>query len=280
LYLFEIVAYIYLLKRGYFIEGNEKMFAQEDMGSVPYYGGGVFRQEWLQKVQTSHRFNVEDMAKESLKFVVTVVDPSGGGLSNTALVTIGKGHNDHIVLLGVAAASTKTQIDVSDLTRTYLENFAAHAPDLRVLPHFLCVENNYGGGLVANNIAKMARSVIPSLTEYRTNPERPGVVTTNEVKRTAVMTVTRSLHTSQVQISSALFSQSGGSDHKETQSTLEEFFTQIRSLRQETTGNGETRYTAKDKNMQQDDMCFAFLIAAHHAVLLDTSLDSLVTELA
>jgi hypothetical protein len=212
------------------------------------------------------------MAKEPLKFVVTVVDPSGGGPSSTALVTIGEGHNDHIVLLGVAAASTKTQNDVSDLTRTYLKKFVTQAPSLQTLPHFLCVENNYGGGLVADAIANTARSVIPSLTEYRTNPERPGVVTTNEVKSTAVMTVTRSLHASQVHISSALFSQSGGSDHKETQSTLEEFFTQIRSLRQETTGNGKTRYTAKDKNGQQDDMCISFLIAAHHAVLINMSL--------
>jgi hypothetical protein len=259
------------------MEGNEQMFAQEVMGTVAQGGGGVFKQEWLQQVQKSTRFDLL-VPRFRLKFLVTVVDPAGGGASKTAIFTIAKGQNEHIVLVGLAEAPTKTQVDVSELTRKYFSSFLKYTGSLRTLPHYICVENNYGGGLIADVITNMARTVIPTLIEYRTHPERPGVVTTNNVKCTAVMTVTWSLHAKQIHISSALFSQYGGFQDDATAAALEEFLTQMTSLRQEMTGNGRMRYTAKDKNGQQDDMCIALLLAAHHAVLINMSMGETAYE--
>jgi hypothetical protein len=195
------------------------------------------------------------------------VTPAGKGASKTAILTIAKGQNEHIVLIGIAEAPTKTHVDISELTRKYFSSFRKHAGSLRSLPHCIWVENNYGGGLITDVITNMAKTVIPTLTEYRTNPERPGVVTTNDMTSTAVVTVTRSLHAKQIHISSELFSQYGGFQDDATAAALEEFLTQMTSLRQEMNGNGRMRYTAKDQNGQQDDMCIAFLLAAHHAIV-------------
>jgi hypothetical protein len=243
------------------------MLTQEVMRTVALEGGGVFKQEWLQQVKQSTRFDLLD-PRFALKCLVTVVAPAGGSDSKTAILTIAKVQNEHIVLIGVAEASTTTHVDISDLTRKYFSSFLHHADSLRSLPHYICVENNYGGGLITDAITKMARTVIPTLKEYRTHSERPGILTTNDVKNTAVTTVTWSLQAKQVHISSALFSHYGGAQDDATAAALDEFFTQMTSLRQEMTENGRMRYTAKDKNGQQDDMCIAFLLAVHHAVLI------------
>ncbi len=90
-------------------------------------------------------------------FALTMIDPAGGGDSETALVTVIRDANGHILIAGAAAGEPITQVDMQQMVISYFRNFCS-LPMIGMMQHVVCVESNYGGAVTADMFVQAAKA--------------------------------------------------------------------------------------------------------------------------
>jgi hypothetical protein len=237
---------------------NDKMFAQEVMGAMWDDNNLVFENSWLQyfkKKQPRYQLTYDPDL-----FIVSMVDPAGGGCSFTAIVSIVVTPNKEIIIVGLSEQNVTTEIAIGDMMTQYFRTFTQNKL-LANIRHVICVENNYGGGLVADVIVKKAQSVVPSILEYRSTTEKPGVVTTNQTKSSAVMGLTWAIYDHKLYLNETI-----ASIHPaQTLAFIEELHIQLARLKKYHTSSGKWSYSGKTKTTtHRDDICIALLLSYYY----------------
>jgi hypothetical protein len=171
---------------------DEETYAREVLGAFWSGKKNTFQQSWIDILQNKPPEILDaDMTKTS--FLFTMIDPAGGGSSRTAISTILVDKSDNsIYIIGMDEVSVLCGPDQQKFMNDYFLHFCQD-PILFHMTHYIAVERNYGGSLVAASFLDCAIGILPNIKEYPTpkpfdeNLENTtrirGVWTSNDVNR-------------------------------------------------------------------------------------------------
>jgi len=192
--------------------------------------------------------------------IVTMVDPAGGGSSQTALVTICIQNNAQYYIVGISEMDAKNEADLITLIGNYFRQVQHMYTRSR---HVIAVENNYGGGIIADIVLQRAKAYLPRLLEIRTHIKKPGVVTTQRRKNAAVLRLLFLLRSNNLVLPYDIITYECGQDKRDLSQLCEQFG----RLRKEFSPKNpeKWKYTAKLGDTGRDDMCIALLLGIFYA---------------
>jgi hypothetical protein len=246
---------------------DNEMYAQEVLGVIYGDRGAILKEEWVAQVQgkpaaslvlASHQLDSYDD-----DHIVTMIDPAGGGASNTAIVSIVRRDLD-VYICGMAETNAVREQELAEFLAVYWSRMEQHRQFGRAR-HVLCVESNYGGTLMADIIVKGAQRVFGDVVEYRARRDTPGVVTTHEVKSRGIMNSMCDFCANRIHVAdTAIFVHT---DLSPSPAVLKEFFAQCRRLRKVVLPRtGRWTYNGKTDDGGRDDLAIAFLLASFYSL--------------
>ena len=175
------------VKRAKLFMTSDAMVGREIYGTIMDDEGGIFEQDWLDRLMKKPRVSLNF---DNSLTIFTFVDPSGGGgrnikkpRSECAIVSVVRLANNEVVIVGLDKMNTRSAPDIAQLVRGYMQSFKRHSI-LGRMRHVVLIENNYGGSGFASMFVMNARAVLPTLIEYRSDPTASGV-RTNEFNKSA-----------------------------------------------------------------------------------------------
>jgi hypothetical protein len=130
------------------------LFAQEVLGAIWSDRASVFDPVWLTNLE-ERKARLPHTAPSDL-FALTMIDPAGGGGSETAIVTVIRDANGYILIAGAAAQRPVTEVDMKRMVTSYFMNFV-RLPTIGAMQHVVCVESNYGGAIIADMFVQAAK---------------------------------------------------------------------------------------------------------------------------
>ena len=177
------------------MENDKSMFMREQMGVVTSSDTHAFDIPSVEKAfAPENRVSIDDCIIQDGMLYVSI-DPSGGGVSDTAITS---GFVDMTTKAFVIMSADYEHIENDQ----QLENFLrAHLERIRCSPRFasatfvFIIERNYGGSIMASRIANIVGMFMPMkiVSGDTTSSKRVGCITSEEVKSRARIDLNRLL---------------------------------------------------------------------------------------
>jgi hypothetical protein len=239
------------------MDGDEEMYAQEVLGTDLSGKNSIFNSEDVRVWRNSIPKNIN---QNDTHICLTMIDPAGGGSSQTALVSIVMHPNlQECRIIGLSEMDARDENDMCILISSYFRQLKTYHPRAK---HVVAVENNYGGGLIADILLQRSRKHIPTACEVRTHVGKPGVVTTQQRKHAAVLRLSYLLRRKSLGLVTPMITYEPGKSKRD----LDELQSQLHRLRKITRPNnpGRWSYTGKMGNTGRDDMCISLILAVYY----------------
>lgn len=175
------------------MKGNRDMWLREQVGVVTSKDTSAFDLASVDRAfLKENRTNLEVTVIQD-NTVYVAIDPSGGGVSNTAIAC---GFVDSVTKNFVIMSADYGQIDNDVQMELFLKN---HCEKIRSSGKFadstlvFIIERNYGGSIMASRIANIVCPYMPMriLTGDTTQARRVGCLTSDEVKQRARIDLNR-----------------------------------------------------------------------------------------
>jgi hypothetical protein len=120
----------------------------------------LFKTQWINRL---HAKPLSPIVLEPGSFLTTFIDPGSGGC------TLQRTPDGNTVIIGLYELEETDIPTLNAKLVPYWSFFQEHLP-LHVSPHFVCVETNVGGTLVAREIIEATRKIIPTIVEKMSPP--------------------------------------------------------------------------------------------------------------
>lgn len=255
---------------------DEESYAREVLGAFWSNSSSVFQRDWLAALQDRP---VRSVRYPRNSFVLTMIDPAGGGSSSTAICSVLREPDGTLVLLGLAEAQVLEGPGQRQFVQRYMQHFARDAVLARMV-HFVAVERNYGGSLGAHSFVELAREVAPSVEEYQPDGlEKHGVWTGPDTNKGGGHSLCWALHDNKVHFGAYLATHHPfvlpGADAAATtryaaqvDTLKKELLTQLGNFTKKYKPSGSWTYTGKSDANTRDDMAMCLLLAVYHSLML------------
>jgi hypothetical protein len=269
--------------------GDKETYAREVLGAFWADNNTVFKKKWLDCLDARVPFSVDG---HNVAMIVTMIDPAGGGSSMTAFVTIARTRSGEIVILGLAEANVIEGPDLERVMFSYMSHFKMDI-SIQNLPHYLCIERNYGGSLIASTFLTLAQKICPNITEYVDIPEKifhantdssnpvertHGVWTSADVKRNGVITLAWELHDGRVHFAPYVATSVNVDDVHENiecgRLNRDRLLDQLSHFHKKFKSNGSWYYTGKDGRGGRDDLAICLVLVLHHSYVIGTTIQT------
>jgi hypothetical protein len=254
---------------------DEALYAQEAMGAFWSNSRSVFRAAWLQSLRMR---GPRPITSTGGRMITTFIDPAGGGSSRTAIVSLLREVAGDIVLVGMDEADLQEGPSLQDHLTQYFVHFQQH-PVLSRIPHFLCVERNYGGPLFAGMFVQEAVRAFPRIREHRTDDTKHGTITTAEVNKSSTITAMWDLADDRVHFAPyrACFADvpydniAYETHTQRMEQSKHEFIAQLDRIHKEFSAGtgaraGGWKFTGKDNRGSRDDIAMCYLLATYYSL--------------
>jgi hypothetical protein len=254
-----------------FMGGDKKLYAQEVLGVIMGDADRVFQEDWVVALRGRQRREIPH-AEEGL-FVVSFLDPAGGGDSKTGICSVVRSNRGGAYVVGLDEIDQNDSVAMGENLKNYFSHFSIHWA-LKDLPHFICVEVNFGGPTFTSNLVNQCKVGCPRLLEHRYMLDRSGVHTDQNNKASAVLSTGCLLHENRVWMDPNLASLHYMPDNDkdrcfEEGDVLDQLKEQMLALHKKATGSsGKWTYTAKTRSGGRDDMLMALMMAIHYSTVI------------
>jgi hypothetical protein len=265
--------------------GDAETYAREVLGAFWSDSNSVFKKRWLDALEQSPPYSIDS---GDVAMIVTMIDPAGGGSSMTAMVTIARTNNGNVIVLGLAEANVMEGPDLERVMTAYIGHFVADTT-VAGLPHYLCVERNYGGSLVASTFFTLAQKACPHIIEHVDVPQQQfhadsmdrqpfdrthGVWTSADVKRNGVITLAWELHDKRLHFAPYLATSVAVDQPVENKqramANRTRLLQQLGQFKKHFKPNGSWYYTGKDGRGGRDDLAMCLVLILHHSYVIGT----------
>lgn len=144
---------------------DEETYAREVLGAFWSNADYIFQPKWISVLQ---RKPARPVHARQVLFILTMIDPAGGGDSRTAICSVAYLRSKDIVILGVDEANILEGPQQESFLRRYFLQFHPDSDALfKETLHYIVVERNYGGSLMAATFLDFILGIIPSAIEYQ-----------------------------------------------------------------------------------------------------------------
>jgi hypothetical protein len=215
--------------------------------------GGIFADASLKKFKEQPRVLIERYSESTL---FTFVDPAGGGGSEWGLISFVMGDGGILTVVGLQTFRTQ---DIG-VIRTYLIAYASaiqNHPTYGAFPHYVIVENNFGGHPLAQLYAQFMLSVMPQALEFETQ-QGHGATTSSSTKESGITILSVLLENGCVRLAREIVS----AQPSATDRFADELHNQLARIR---FVNG--KITGKDRHLN-DDLAMSLVLGIHNATRL------------
>jgi len=242
-------------KRAKFFMSSQAMYAREVLGVTTSDENSLFEQ-WLGALTDKPRFIVD---RNPGYVLYSYIDPHGisaTGQSETAICTVLRTPDPdcRCVIVGLTSWDTQNERETNDLIISYFRNFALNETYYR-LQHYLVVENNFGGGLMASWFVNRATSGLPTIQQYHPNQNKDGLALFRRLKNEAVMTMVSMFDEDRIDFAQRIIT----AGVQKADDLRQKLLKQLGSFRKVWEGSNWT-YTGKMPN-SPDDLALCFLMA-------------------
>jgi hypothetical protein len=248
---------------------DENLYAQEVLGVIWADTNNVFDELWVLDLVKRPR---SLLPTDPGLFVMTFIDP-GGGVSRTGICSVLRSATGIVHIVGLDEINCTEGPALNNGIASYFSHFNEHA-QLSTLRHFLAIEHNYGGPMMADIITRYCKRACPGILEHRSIPNRAGVTTTHDNKASSVVSAMWDLNQNRIHFAPRLASFAYRPDNErntanEESVVIDQFEEQLKALHKEAIGSsGKWKYTAKTVHGGRDDMLISWLFAMHYSLVI------------
>jgi hypothetical protein len=225
--------------------------------------------------------------------VFTYIDPDGGGSSATGIVTLF--FVDGILHIGgIDSGTTNTKQELLDVVGTYFALLRQRFPHCR---HHFYVEYNYGGSLMTEQIAIVAKAAFQRGEDVDTSTasevyvkyrggrrkeEKFGVVTTRRAKAEGIKDLANIIEAGQFFVAEGFVTRHPKGRDEIKNMLFNQLLSYRRVERKEnfclTSSRGETPYYTGKSIGIQDEVATALILCFHEARTFDIRNEKMITE--
>jgi hypothetical protein len=254
---------------------DEETYAREVLGAFWANGNNIFKKDWLTRLEERP---ARSLTHTQDCFLFTMIDPAGGGSSKTGFCTILREPDGMIVLVGMAEVAMLEGPTQVATCKKYFKHFVDDT-DLSRVPHFIAVERNYGGSLVAASFIEIIQEILPHSKQHRSDETKHGTWTCPEVNKTGVVTSMFELHDHRVFFANFMatdcdLDQTPGpavktnieTYTKYTDKLKTNFISQMGQFKKIYKASGSYTFSGKDGKGSRDDIAMCFIMAVYHSI--------------